>query len=273
MANTTFCKYTYRDPSLPLPPYVDHLLYEANKQQAVTAVTASCQHLAYSIWPSLTALYISNNSLSAASMKQLIEADWLNLQKLDISQNNRQWCRKIHNQLVQAPWTAVQDLDLSRTPLEVSDALQLGKLGWNFSMLRLAGCFAHLADHDEVQAMHHLAAEEWLELKVLNVSENSLSAAGVAQLVKGDWRARRSLDISNQTESSSGHSARFVEELGKAQWPALQHLNLSLNHLDDQDIRSFGQLHQAQLQSLNISDCFHHTKHEIQAMQPLTGLN
>lgn len=103
----------------------------------------------------------------------------------------------------------MQDLHLSRTLLKVLDALQLGKLGWKFIRLQVVGCFELLADHDRVQAMRYPAAGEWPELKVLDVSDNSLSATGVAQLVKADWRALQSLDISNQS-----HGGEITDLLG-----------------------------------------------------------
>lgn len=51
------------------------------------ATLQSCQHLATSKWPTLTALNIGNNFLGATALAELVQTDWPALQILDVSYN------------------------------------------------------------------------------------------------------------------------------------------------------------------------------------------
>ena len=219
-----------------------------------TAAVVCCQHLADSDWPAFTALNLRKNGFSAAALGQLVEAHWPMLQELDISFNQLQQGTGFMHQLAQSPWTALQELNISSNMLGVEDAVHLGKLGCKqLTRLNIARCFRHLEAADVILAMRHLAAGEWPELKVLNVSDNSLSSQGIAELAKGKGPELQSLDVSfNNLEWQCGynegqyqHDGRpgFVQALGTA----LQHLSLSCNALIAEDAQFLGQLSWSQL--------------------------
>ena len=183
----------------------------------------ACQFLRSSKCPALTALNVGNNYLGAPAIAKLLQADWPTLQVLDISCN---CCdgKEFMDQIAQMPWTALHHVNLNSNALGVDDALHLGQARWpHLKRLDLQHCFRQLIEGNRVAAMRHLSAGAWPQLQILNISHNWLSANSVAELIKGQWPSLLSLDISFSSPSFES-SPRFVEELAKAPWTALQNL-------------------------------------------------
>ena len=227
---------------------------------APLAQEQSCQYLATSKWPALTALEISFNSLEATALAELVQADWPMLRTLQLMDNQYSGSALVA-QIAKSTWTGVQHLNLSGTRLGVDDAKQLGHLTrLQLKRLVLYGCFyrcfRHLDEDSRISAMHHVSAGEWPELQALDVGFNNLSADSTAELVKGQWPALQDLDISCSRWGSQSRG-KLVQALATAPWMALQRLNLASSRLTAQDISSLGNLNWTHITQLKLTHCLH----------------
>ena len=150
-------------------------------------------------------------------MLELVSGDWPRLRSLDLSHNQKQFAPHFVGALAMAQWTAVQYLNLESNQFTEDDMYQLGQLKWaHLTWLNIAQC----QDWVDCQiAMKHVAAGCWPQLAALDVSDNRLSAEGVAELVKGQWPALRSLRLADSGKGT-------VAQLADSAWTLLQHIDL-----------------------------------------------
>lgn len=137
----------------------------------------------------------SFSSFSMPAVSGLTEANWTNLQTLDLSRSNLG--RSGITQLANGQWPLLHKLDISRmlypealTPDEYAD----------------------------------FAEGSWPKLIYLNLAHNKMSDECAVQLTSGDWPLLANIDLSYNDIGADGSA-----ELAEADWPYLEHLCLHGN--------------------------------------------
>ena len=222
-----------------------------------TTESETVRQLASGQWLSLTSLDLSC-ALSEQPSQQLTACSWPQLTTLNISGNA--FTVTAMGRLAKGQWASLQNLSLKNIALAVDSARCVQTGNWShLTKLDLSHCFVEEYNpyhHAYLQllsfragpigAYRHIAAGKWPQLAVLNLSDNYIAAAEMAEFGRSDWPALRKLNLSCNT----GH---FVKELVSAHWTNLQELDLSCNVFLADDIQRLRHARWPQLTVLDLS--------------------
>ena len=169
------------------------------------------------LWPCLQHLDLSHNEISLDAAACIAQMEWPRLQVLrmadwvDPAQDGAQL-----KTLLQSKWPALQELHMSsRRPRHEISCLLLDDRFYR----NVSSCFYRLLPL-------HMAAAEWPQLNMLQLSGIGFTAREVANLAKGTWPLLQQLDLSSNNLTDSA-----LEHLVRTGWPLLQSLNVSRNLL------------------------------------------
>ena len=150
--------------------------------------------------PLLQTLNMCSNKLNAEAMSFLVKGNWPRLTSLDLSHNS------LDTDAIQvlgeaSPWPLLQKLNLSNN-----------KLG--------SGAIAHLI------------STNWPNLHYLDLRFNQMDILAVSELVKGKWPEITHLFLGRHIAQDAIHILVKEPTANKIEWPNLQELDLSCNHLN-----------------------------------------
>ena len=122
--------------------------------------------------------------------------------------------------LIEADWTNLQTLNLSFSNLGRSGIMQLSNGRWPLlRKLDISGmCHPSLLTHDEYA---DFAQGSWPQLMHLSLAHNELNDECAVQLIDGDWPLLATIDLSYNEIGADGGTGLAV-----ANWPHLEHLCL-----------------------------------------------
>ena len=152
-------------------------------------------------WPNVKHLQIMTpmpSPFDVPAVSSLTEANWANLQSLDLSYSNLG--RKGFTQLADGQWPLLRKLDVSRMQHE------------------------GLLSPDDVAAF---AEGDWPKLTYLGLAHNGMSDDCAMELIDGDWPLLAVINLSYNNIGAEGGDALAV-----ADWPNLEHLCLRQNMRD-----------------------------------------
>ena len=154
-------------------------------------------------------------------------------------------------------WPCLTSLNLSTLAMfrrETATSLDLAQLHWPMlAVLSLGGT--------------DMALNQWRELgqnglpylRTLGLSDCGADAAGLAELIQGNFPLLQTLDLA----ASRAIDMRCILLLISAKWPHLKKLDLSFNKLDDEHIAQLAKGKWPQLEVLNLSHNIKLTAHAI----------
>ncbi len=200
------------------------------------------QHVDHMTWPQLKVLTLRAMGLYSTSIFQAAQSSWALLHTLDLSSNALSTAAM--ENLVTANLPLLQHLDLSLCGLHAVAMQPLTNVKWPL----LQKLF--LDDNDlDTAAMQYLTAAACPKLELLELGMNGLDGFAMAVLVKGDWRELRVLGLCKSCPKEG------VAHLLQGNWPKLEILVLSYNHLDVQAVAALSLGNWPQLKTLRLSHC------------------
>jgi len=247
-------------------------------------------------WPNLKVIDLSNNKISDAGLESLVQANWSQLERLNlcctrITTDGMKILSKDHNctnlkvidlsnnkiydegikSFVLANWSQLEQLNLRSTGITADGIITLSKgNNWlDFKVLDLSDnkiynkgieslvkanwsklerlnlcCTGITTDGMKILSKYY----NWPNLKVIDLSKNSILDEGIKSIVKADWLQLEQLNL-----CCTGLTKNGIETLSKDNnWPNLKMLDLSICNIYNEGIKSLVQANWSQLEQLNL---------------------
>ncbi len=215
-------------------------------------------------WPKLKTLFLPN-SLTIASVKQLSNGRWPQLESLDLGGclylYGLAWPRIFPDVFpcTKQLWPCLKSLDLSATDICAEGLVELVK----GALPLLASLSLSHNRFVDAAAIEQLVSGEWPLLEVLNLADCDVGLVGLQHLVTGNWTLLTDLNLAdcricpaaapqhtvqlllNQVvdffapppaASSPRPQTEAVSVLLQSMWPQLMRLSLYQNHFKHADI-------------------------------------
>ena len=205
------------------------------------------QILASGKWPELESLNLRNISTTAKGTKSLVDTPkWPDLKILDISDN------PLQNEglalLFSGKWPLLENLSLrniAATPEGIKSLA--GILEWsNLKVLDISD------NNISNQGLHILASGKWLLLENLNLRNTFITAEGMESLVSPSKCPNlKVLNLSDNSLQNEG-----LEVFSFAKWPLLENLNLKNTKIKETGIRGITKPKWPNLKTLDVSENF-----------------
>ena len=179
----------------------------------------------------------------------LVQGELRNLQQLDLSHNKL--TPPAAQQLVCGNWPMLHTLSLAATLEHDPNALQranLSRTAKPYALYRKPEELSKTRQAKVTAACRSLGNSKWDQLTALDISWNRILEAGLAELVKGSWPRLEQIGVRSCLTSPEGSLQHFAA----ASWRCLTALDLSCNHLNEEDLQYLAAAKGSQLTRLEI---------------------
>ena len=204
----------------PFPiPGLEYVLLECMSPSSLQTLSATNKQLRQLVLGHVTRMHIR----CGRDVTEL--SSWTRLTCLKIS--GAQAGNDFIARLVPGHMPALQSLDLSHSSITPAAAQQLSQANWPLlTTLTLNGALARAPSRyrEITPAVQHIAAGRWPKLTALDISSNYLTVEAFEELVKADWPALQKLDLREYPWPNP--LLRVLSMLAQA-WTGLQELDLS----------------------------------------------